>query len=827
MADALVRVIDERITVSVQGTDLIAPLVAAAASARDDILNDAGFQAVSADLLGDNNIGAVGANIADVEAVADDLALGPDASFILRAPGAAADSLAASGVSTAGATSSSASATLALAANNILGPETTYAALISHLGSYSVGNQIRVLADENYGNQMSIYTKTSVSPFVSLTSGGLVSTQYDHLGRTRVPPRLMGDRGQGPTVYKAFADLVAGTLIDWREMDFGDSLHGTVALAAQPYIAGFMSTEDIYAYGSAIPGTKAASSATIASYIYYTGTLNLKTTSEYVWSTTGTTMDLTSGQYAIAGGGVNQIISNTQYAEICLQPGGGIVKLWVSGNSTTPTAADGSWRNPTSGEIHSESDVTLTGSEMLIDTSGTAGNSVIVKLQLALGNWSLKFTHVSGGQAKIMGEHMMAVHGVAAINTFRIAAASNDSANTNVLSVSATAKKIAKFKPHLIRIGNDDRIGGIQKLLPHIVAAIAAAGLSYLPVIEVAVMPYYSNPPNFNDYSIGEAGDWANDYRSNRPGIVVTDLLAIGGGYTLMNNAGWASDPIHPLVTVVRELLRPIYAQRGWLPLRLRVPGGDATGAQILTAAGPTGSTSKRLLNVTEAPVLLGAAPIDTAAATWTGFTPTPLPTGASITQNAARQIVGATGAVSGAKIWTYVDIADDVPWKTLYTSPSTRSGMLRTVLSFMLLIKQGGASDILRFMLAADRNYNAVHTGAVTQGIGWKVTGAGTLNAIGGLSGSETASTDSYAVSTGFLTAKQVRITLDWRPGFKPDGTTSPTTGTLYLWANGTPLAGVEATASNWKTLRFEAEQASGTDFKFVVSPPTIHTFS
>lgn len=112
---------DQVIAITLASSDLVGLEVgravsaaATAVAARDGILNNAGFITVSTDLLLDaaSKISIVAGGISRVTAVASDLALGASGSFILRAPQAASDAVAASISAVTAASSLMTSATI-------------------------------------------------------------------------------------------------------------------------------------------------------------------------------------------------------------------------------------------------------------------------------------------------------------------------------------------------------------------------------------------------------------------------------------------------------------------------------------------------------------------------------------------------------------------------------------------------------------------------------------------------------------------------------------------------------------------------------------------
>jgi hypothetical protein len=472
--------------------------------------------------------------------------------------------------------------------------ENTKADATANLATYAANSIIMVLADESLGGERTLYRKESGVLVYKLTlSPGML---FDHKNRPQVPSRLLGNHTAGLTLYRALHDIAGGTRKYFTMMVIGDSVATynwiTFHMRFLEVLASHLQSQPVYAYSmNLLPdwGQSESQYGAVSLPLYAgTGTLNWKT--DYDASYDGTNVELAPGQVFISGWGSSGTGNgnNTHADEIKLffvrEPGAGQVKVSVATGSLSPVAGSGSWRNPTALETVSPP---LTGSELIVDCNGTFGLAV-AKLSVALGTtatakWAVKIENVAGaGNVRVLSP-MFFVKSAPAINMYRLAQASCDFSDISSTAHPVMSALIGELAPDVIILENADQRDSWEYALPIIETARQASGLTKLPAVVMVGAPYYENV-TLHDYPtlsnrIAFQKDWANTHL----GWDMIDMLSMSGGYQEAAAIGEASDGIHYAVDMVKWCTMRWCLERGYWPLRMRLPGGEASTENIIS----------------------------------------------------------------------------------------------------------------------------------------------------------------------------------------------------------------------------------------------------
>jgi hypothetical protein len=701
------------------------------------------------------------------------------------ASGAATTATGAATTATTQATNAASSATSAdtdadraeAAANIATGISNMYATTAAGLAATASGGYFSVEPDTS--GVIRIYRDDAGS---ATEVGAVLGTSEDHKGRLQVPPILQGHRSQGLKLRKALSDIRAGTRKSLKIMAIGDSLVGVtwsdVHIQMMKELEGWMTSTPVYAHSLAVLNYGTFSDTAAASAIprNYTGTYREKLDYDAGWD--GTLIWLESGQASNFSIGGLAVQADKIYIPIITEPGAGSVKIEIS-NATTPPALGGSWSNPTVGQITSGH--SLTGSELIVSANAAFGVEMVT-LSVALGSWTVKVTHSSGGKVRV--RHLMhEVSTAAAFNVWRVGTASNDFTATLSTAATIEAEQIAAYDPDIIIVESDDRLAAYQNFLPLLETAITGAGLTHDPLVLLVINPFYDNAP-YTDADIIERADYCHNFAATRLGWDVLDGMAMSGGLAEATAAGYENDGIHYSGEIARWMTRTWLASRGYLPSQPQ-GGGYADRAVALKGPVTTSTGSQRPLIASNVPaLLLQSTAFDTTTCAWAGA----VSGSASYARGNAGDITLATGATGSSGAGAYINQNG--------TLLGINQGNVRAESrGFAVRIRTTTAWDAQALAFILQRTdavaWNSGYNGTLTaNGWGFRISNDGTNTLIHGIcwtNGALVASATSATLPTGaastvkdlavLLTPESVnssRGTLEWFVGAVSLGTSN-----------------------------------------------------
>lgn len=491
---------------------------------------------------------------------------------------------------------------------------------------------------------------TGGQPTQFRTAISAAETVLDHKGRAIVAPRLLGRRSDGLKLRKALSDLKTGASLAVRGMGYGDSLMGiswsTFTIQMMPELEGHFRSTPVYAHSvSALDyGTASQAAAASTTAKFCTGTYREKL--DFDASPDGTLVWLDAGQEVNFSIGGLAVQGDRLYIPIVTEPGAGTVRISLS-SAATPPALAGAYVNPTAPQIVSVH--ALTGVELLVNADNVFGVSIPI-LSLALGPWTVKVSHVSGGRVRVR-HPMHEVRTASAFNVWRVGTASNDFSNVLASAATIEAGQIAAYDPHFITVDCDDDLAAIQNFVAILETAIGLAGLAHNPQVILVIPPFYDNAP-YTDARMIARAEWCEDHAASRVGWSVADGMAMSGGLAEATAAGWENDGIHYNGEIARWMARTWLAERGLLPTDGRA-GGAATSAVALLGPRTTTGGGKRPLTADLVPaVLLQSSQFDTATCGWAH---TAAGT-ASYARGNAGDVTLATGGTAASGIGAFVN---------------------------------------------------------------------------------------------------------------------------------------------------------------------------
>jgi hypothetical protein len=576
-------------------------------------------------------------------------------------------------------------------------------------------------------------------------------------------------------------------------------------------LEGHLRSSPVYAYGSLLNyggfSTYGATTTTRSSS-YSTSVYRDKY--DYTKSWTGSHIEHNAGQVTVFSIGNNSIYADRLMIQIIRESGAGSVKIEIANVTNPPPVASGSWRNPVAGEIVSAH--TLTGSELIIDANGSFG-LISVILSVPLDRYSVKVTQVAGGVVRLLPSVMNEVRTAAAINTYRLSTASNNFINETSSSEPVMAAMIAAYDPDIIIIATDDNRAAYENFLPKLESALSASGLAFKPVVVLESNPFLTNGPSNTDLTLADRTAYCHQFAASRVGWDVIDGLALSGGLAEAQRADWGGDGIHYNGELAWQMTRNWAISRGYMPLSVDRAGGDAGFAEI------TKSTTNRLLKAANIHAILGMPSVqDTGYATWSSI----LTGSGTLTRTASGALLVASGTTAASTAVAYINESDALwGWNQGIRSSSLTGGM-----SCQAKVIGSTANGVARILWAADRNYNAAHTGNIVSpgGIGFVIRN----NVVNGLCWDGTAVVESAssftAIAGGTAGGFDLQITLT--PGILPSGLGSASYGTCEWFVNGTSLGKGQYIYSNMKALRAELTNgADAVNYSMKMSPPKLIT--
>lgn len=707
-------------------------------------------------------------------------------------------------VAAADAFSAGTSAALALGAGGVLGPEATYAALVSHIASYANNDLIRVTSDETRGGQVSIYKKVAGSPV--LQDGGQVSAQYDQLARPVIPGRLLDCRSLGFHIRKAHDDVNSGARKYLTGLVVSDSL-GLISFPGGPQqwatieAGHFKSGPVLFAdlntnFVASAPGAGQLVTTRSPTTSYFTCTNNIKTDYTEVW--TGCDQTYTAGQvgcYSLAVDGTGALCDYIRVLMLRL-PTAGVYKIWIANSQICPPVGDPLWVNPVSGQIAAGG--ALTGSELLVDVNGAAG-MVIVELSVALGQWHIQLELKSGTGTAIPPS--FEVHSQPAINIYRLSVGSNDFGNETTAASPHMAALIANLNPDWVYIGSDDPVASYQNFLPEFETALAAASLSYKPLVMIE-----GNAYNTTDTTIGARIDWCKDYVSSRLDWVVVDLLALVGGLAEATREGVQGDGIHP------SAANPIAYSSGWRAWAAshNLLAQPITG--VASASDVTRNIGKRLIDTSNViSALLSTSRTETAPMTWSKIGSSSA--GTSVARGDDNAITLATSATANDVVTAYINEIRPIFGR----ANGQRALNLAGGISFMVMPLVANTTGVAR-VVWRDGSNGAAYAGAlVSVGFGVIIENL-TLTLIAFDGTSEVRSSQSAALSVN--RADDILIVID------APSSTVPTSSSVECFVNGASI-GTVSMRNNLSVSALRVEQTNGATaaiYSLKIAPPALY---
>jgi len=576
--------------------------------------------------------------------------------------------------------------------------------------------------------------------------GSVFALVEDHKSRRQVPPRLLGNRSQGLKLRKALSDIRSGTRKSLKIMALGDSLVGiswsTVHVQLMKELEGWMTSTPIYAHSLGVLGygTFSDSAAATASSNSTTGTDRQKLDYDAAWD--GSLVWLDAGQAARWAIGGNAVQADKIYIPIIREPGAGTVKIELSSATAAP-ALGGAYVNVTAPQITSGH--SLTGSELLVSASGTFGVEMVT-LSVALGPWTVKVSHSSGGRVRVRAP-MHEVSTAAAFNVWRVGSASNDYGSTLASAATIEAGQIAAYDPDIIVVETDDRLAAYQNFLPLLETAITNAGLTHNPLVLLVINPFYDNPPNYSDADIIERADYCHNFAATRLGWDVLDGIAMSGGLDEATAAGYENDGIHYSDQIARWMTKTWLASRGYLPSQPQ-GGGYAGAATALKGPVSAANGSQRPLIAGNIPaLLLQSTAFDTSTCGWAG---TASGSG-SYARGNAGDITITTGSTASSGVGAFINQNGSM----LGIISGNPRGESR---GFAVRIRTSGTWDTQALAFILQRTdavaWNSGYNGTLTAaGWGFRVSNDGTNTLIHGicwLNGALVVSSTSAILGTG-----------------------------------------------------------------------------
>jgi hypothetical protein len=548
----------------------------------------------------------------------------------------------------------------------------------------------------------SIYRNDAGTATLLVTLGNV---QADPNGRAMFSPALTRRFNPGPRITLDLAALRAGTTTRYPILQYGDSLGFLGGAYFQVVAAGHMPTSPVYTSGGAVDlldfGAASTKSAITLGVVSGTGTDVVKT--DYARGFTGSYYELAAGQTAIYGLGGTVGIGDYVLIDLIHEPGASTaVKIEYS---TDESATAGPWLDPLLSEI--DSGQTLTGGELIVDTSAVALGLTVVKLKFAeIGNLSIKITNSGAATARV-SLVALEVHTAASVSYHTVAQPSNDFANTSSLSIPLEADRIAAVNPGVIWITSDEGDTSYQHFLPMLWQAIQDSGLDWLPAVVIEVGPGYHNG-GFTDQVYIDKLAYLHQFAAGKLNWYVLDALSYVGGYDEWQRTAYSGDGIHWDVRFSATWVMPWANEHGWLANVSRQAGGDADAGAILAGDTDRPVTARSAAAVAQLPIM------STALATWAST-----PGSETLTQNNAKDVKLTTVSGANSVIAGFPDLATGSLIGAFDTRPYGNE-----VRGFSSRIRSGGdwTPTTLFYLLMAARTYNAAYAGVLTgEGAGFR----------------------------------------------------------------------------------------------------------
>lgn len=548
-----------------------------------------------------------------------------------------------------------------------------------------------------------IYRNDAETATLLVTLGNV---QADPNGRAMFSPALTRRYNSGPRITLDLAALRAGTATRYPILQYGDSLGFLGGAYFQVVAAGHMPTSPVYTSGGAVDllgyGAASTKSAISLGVVSGTGTDVVKT--DYVRGFTGSYYQLAAGQTAIYGLGGTVGIGDYVLVDLIHEPGASTaVKIEYS---TNESATAGPWLDPLLGEI--DSGQTLTGGELIVDTSAVALGLTVVKLKFAeIGNLSIKITNSGAATARV-SLVSLEVHTASSVSYHTVAQPSNDFANTNSLSIPLEAQRIAAVNPGVIWITSDEGDTSYEHFLPMLWQAIQDSGLAWLPAVVLEVGPGYHNG-GFTDQVYIDKLAYLYRFAAGKLNWYVLDAFSYVGGYDEWQRTAYSGDGIHWDVRFSKTWVEPWANEHGWLANVQRQAGGDAGARDILAGDTDQPLTARSAASVALLPI------VSTALTTWASTKPG----SETLTQNNAKDVklttvIGANSVIAG-----YPDLASGSLLGSFDTRPYGNE-----VRGFSARVRSGGdwTATTLFYLLLAARTYNAAYAGVLAaEGVGFR----------------------------------------------------------------------------------------------------------
>lgn len=586
-------------------------------------------------------------------------------------------------------------------------------------------------------------------------SAGSFPTIDDSLGRAALSPRYEGEGRNNLRLRRAIRDVQLGARSGLRILAIGDSLATanwlTVNAQLEPVLAGQLASSTWY-------GRTGTTSGGVIGELNGGATATRVEKTDYAYSWLGITTRHTSGApRSIWGVGNGAPWADRIIIPIYRESGAGSIRIEIApgDNGAIPAAGSGLWRDPAVGEV--TVGPALTGGQLIYDAGNVTAALYCIVLTVALGQWAVRITHSSGSTVRTM-DLMFEVASASAINSYRIAAGSNNFAATNSAATPLMAEFIRVYDPDLIVIESDDSTAAYQVFLPQLDAALTASTLTSVPLVLLVGNPGIGDGFGTSQTDLAARINYCWEYALPRRWDVI-DGLALAQGIASLTAVGWNADNVHLNSDIWREMARWWALQRGYMRVVERRPGGDiAARLDIGALSSDRYVSAKDLLMALALP-----SRIDTGLLPW-ALTKTGNTFLASVTDGSGAP-GGTTNAVAaGYRLSTYYGTTSngaaylltnsvDVGGTLVAHDNSAISLGRRFAMGMRLRLPHVWTANAIAYIgvFADGRASNAGYTGAHTgHGFSFRITNGGILHGVAWNGSAMVATSTSLNLSLG-----------------------------------------------------------------------------